>query len=323
MSIPRRRRSAIWQICGLLGALASTAAAQGAQTVFYSTSYVACAEQLCPPHSLAWSSEQFNQIYLVDNGGQPPSLQPLTLSAEALAKVLESLQVTSHGTAATLFDKESAASFARGLSVAFTKATPSQDLLFMITAHVDTGGLLNRQLGNSGRAWLDQKGLNLAFSEVQVDFVGPYEAVRKVRLFDFGSRQRASAVTLGPDGADHPRPDTAVIGLATQVDPTTGQDLVIPIMAAARERSAAPRAAVSSPYPMVDAQGRPVSATGAVPVAPAASPASAGTSSVSPAAPISADAAERRLQTLQRLHDKGLISDQEYQAKRQQVLDGL
>ena len=312
----------MWPMCGLIGALAGAVSAQGAQNVFYSTTYVACAEQLCPPRSLAWSSGEFNQIYLIDNGGQAAALQPLTLSADALAKVLETLQVTTGGKATALFDKESAASFARGLAVAFAKASPSQDLLFMITAHVDTGGLLDRQLGNSGRAWLDQKGLNLMFSEVQVDFVGPYEAVRKVRLFDFGSRSRPSAVTLGPDGADHPRADTAVIALATQVDPTTGQDLVIPVMAAARERNAGPRTAVTSPYPMVDAQGRPVSAASAASL-PAAAPAASISTVASPVAPISAEAAERRLQTLQRLRDKGLISEQEFQAKRQQVLDGL
>jgi len=55
----------------------------------------------------------------------------------------------------------------------------------------------------------------------------------------------------------------------------------------------------------------------------AAAPAASISTVASPVAPISAEAAERRLQTLQRLRDKGLISEQEFQAKRQQVLDGL
>ena len=52
----------------------------------------------------------------------------------------------------------------------------------------------------------------------------------------------------------------------------------------------------------------PSGAPGAVPPVPESSP---------------GETVERRLATLERLHKKGLISDQEYQQKRQAVLDGL
>ncbi|MDE3010614.1 MAG: SHOCT domain-containing protein [Pseudomonadota bacterium] len=292
----------------------------------YMSNYVACDEHQCPPHSLAWSGGDYHQIYLLDTPSATPRLQPLTLAPDELASTLSLLFLdTAHGPR-RLFDKDAAKAFAKGLSVALAKAGPGQDALFMITSHIDTGGLIDREFGNSGRAFLDARGLNLLFAETQVDFIGAYLAIRQVRSFDFGGRERPSAVTLAPDALIHVRPDWVIIPLATSLDTSTGEERVVPTVTATPKAASAARAASTqhSPYPPL----APPAGSSAAPTPAAATPAAAGAAPLPTApartdAPMPAEVAERRLQTLQRLRDKGLISEQEFLARRQQVLDGI
>lgn len=289
----------------------------------YMSNYVACDEHLCPPHSLAWSGGDYHQIYLLDTPAATPRLQPLTLAPDELASTLSLLSLATAQGPRRLFDKDAAKAFAKGLSVALAKAGPGQDALFMITSHIDTGGLVDREFGNSGRAFLDAKGLNLIFAETQVDFIGAYLAIRQVRSFDFGGRGRASAVTLAPDALIHVRPDWVIIPLATSLDTSTGEERVVPTVTAPPKSAAGAKGTATqhSPYPPL---ATPSGSSGTTALPAAAAPAAVPSPPPARAdAPMPAEVAERRLQTLQRLRDKGLISEQEFQARRQQVLDGI
>jgi len=181
---------------------------------------------------------------------------------------------------APVLDPDAAASLAQGLAKALAKAGPQQDAIFMVTSKTG-GGVLGPRLGNSGRAFVDAEGLNLIFGEAQVEFIGRYRATRMERPFDFGNRERPSKVTIAGDNATSRRSDW----------------VVIPLAAAANASAGTPRLTA--------------------PVAPAAAPT---------AVPVQARdeqyylAQEARLKALKRLRDQNLIDEQEYQAKRGEIL---
>ncbi len=300
-----------FQLLALVLGMTSCGACLASDQVF-TADYAACAEQTCPPHSLAWSAGEFDQIHLVEGAANTHNLHPQILSAEALAKVLVELRQTRDGEQFRVFNARAAGLFAEGLSTALAKARPQQDLLFLITSKVPTGALIDREFGNSGRAFLDARGLNLIFGEVMVDFIARYEATysvtHTVRTFDFGSRSRTADVTLSDDRLDHPRRDWVTIPLVTSVDPITGQDRIVPAVAIPHRTAAGPQGA------------------DAVPVSPYPRAPDPGTAATIPA-PVrggeTETTAERRLQALQRLRQKELLSEQEYQERRRAVLDGL
>ena len=66
-----------------------------------------------------------------------------------------------------------------------------------------------------------------------------------------------------------------------------------------------------------------VPAAATEPTAPAPAPAAPAAPAAEPAAPDDTAELVRRLETLERLHDQGLITEEEYRAKRQAILDEL
>jgi hypothetical protein len=172
----------------------------------YSTNYPACPPRVCSPHALAWSAGEFDQIYLIQQSENSAELrlQPQQLVPEVLAQALRELK---GGEGRPLFDEDGAATFAQGLVItlgalgtpgeqADPKPSSNKDALFLVTTSLGLSGLFGNSLGNSGRAFVDSKGLNLIFGEVGVDFIGPYHGVGKVRSFEFGSRLKASHVRI-------------------------------------------------------------------------------------------------------------------------------
>lgn len=233
------------------------------------TRYVACAS--CAPQDLAWGEGEFDQVHLVAAPGDARNLHPQAVSVEWLTKALAALRLGSGNT--LLLDADSAATLAQGLSKALSKAGSQQDAAFMVTSKPG-GGILGTRLGNSGRAFVDARGLNLIVAEAHVEFVGKYRATRMERPFDFGSRAKASQVSLAGDGVSRPRNDWVVISLTAPVGAV----------------SAAP---VSMPAP----QASPVERNEQY-----------------------YQAQEARLKALKRLREQDLIDEQEYQAKRSEIL---
>jgi hypothetical protein len=310
----------------ILGAICLAGSGGAApKEVFYSANYPACAKQTCPPRSLAWSTGQYSQIYLVNEPLTVPNFHPQNLSVERLTKALAVLRERSQGQPRKIFDKAASADFANGLAVAVAKAGPQQDLLFMIASDVDTGAWFDRRFGQSGRAFLDARGLNLIFGEVEVDFIPSYEATRNVHTFDFGSRSKASGVVLGDDNLNHPRQDWVVIPLATTFDRTTGEQTVVPVLppGVSSGASSTPTAEKpTSPYPPESTPAQvapPQPAAGQSASPPAVEP--SGTAAKHEGEP--GEEVERRLLALQRLRQRGLITEEEYQEKRREVLSHL
>jgi Zn ribbon nucleic-acid-binding protein len=180
-----------------------------------------------------------------------------------------------------LLDDDAAVNLAQGLSKALAKAGPQQEAIFMITSK-SGGGLFGAKLGNSGRAFVDRNGLNLIFGEAGTEFLARYRATRMERPFDFGSRSTPSKVVLSGDGLRLQRPDWLVIPLAGNV-PAAVQSIAAPMAVS-----------VDTVHPALPA-------------------------------PVVHDqqyyaAQEERLKSLKRLHEQNLITEQEYQAKRSEIL---
>lgn len=179
--------------------------------------YTACAS--CAPKDLVWGEGEFDQVLLVSAPEGAHNRHPQALPVDWLSQVLAGLRLGKNAEdAAPLLDENAAASLAQGLRKALAKADPRQDAVFLITSKPG-GGLLGTRLGNSGRAFVDEHGLNLIFGEAQVEFVGRYRATRMERPFDFGSRDKASAVTLAADHAVRRRADWLVFPLTTAAAP--------------------------------------------------------------------------------------------------------
>ncbi|HEX7649027.1 MAG TPA: SHOCT domain-containing protein [Noviherbaspirillum sp.] len=264
---------------GLAAGLAAGIPAHAAE----GSRYVACPS--CEPKNMVWAEGEFDQVHLVATTGGA-NLQPQSLSTEALGRILGELRFGTQ----RLFDDDSAATLAQGLSKALAKASPQQEAIFMVTSKPG-GGLFGVKLGNSGRAFIDGKGLNLIFGEAHADFLVRYRATHMERPFDFGSRSKASQVVITGSGVQMPRPDWIVIPLAG-----SSATLAAPV-----------QQAVSATVPTAI----PVAAPLAAPAAPAAN-------SVRDDQYYAAQ--EQRLKSLKRLRDQELINEQEYQEKRREIL---
>lgn len=291
---------------GLWGALAATAPIASAAND--DSRYEACPR--CEPKNLVWSAGQYDQVYLVPGPGGNSS--PRQLNAEPLARLLGKLTVGSGNKARSLLGEDASAELARGLVAAMARAEPQHDVVFFITSRGNSGIFANR-VGHSGTAFLNEQGLNLIFGEANVDFFSAWKASRITRPFEFGGRASASKVSLTGDGMAHPRPDWVVIPLGAP-----------PVAAPPPQTVGGPATTQgvgdNTTYQSVG-QGSPV----AVPVAPVAP-----VSSQPPAAPAPAkgtdafyQAQEVRLKNLKRLREQGLLTEEEYQGKRKEILKDL
>ncbi|MEC5215251.1 hypothetical protein RCH09_000181 [Actimicrobium sp. GrIS 1.19] len=213
----------------------------------------------------------------------PANLQPQELPVDTLSHALLLLKVESKGKPVGLFDDDSASSLARGLALALAKAGPQQDVIFFVVSRGNSG-VLGTKVGTSGRAFIDRTGLNLIVGEAQTDFIGAYRATRRAREFNFGSRAKASKVVLSSEGMQHPRTDSVILS----VTPNTPKNTIL--------------------APAMPTQYQP---------APVAAP-----------LPVARDdkfyaAQEERLKALKRLRAQDLITEEEYAAKRADILKSL
>lgn len=271
-------------LSGFSGLFPATAFAEPANFL-----YEACSS--CAPLDLAYSNGEFDQVHWV--ASKEARRHPMKLSAEWLGKALAQVQMQDGKKQTAWLDAESAQNLANGLAAALEKANPQQESIFFVTNRASSGFVAGKQ-GNSGRAFIDARGLNLIVGEAHVEFFGAYRATRMLRKFDFGSTTKASPVKL----------------LNAPLAGERSDWLLFPLQAA-------------SPVPAV----QPVSS---VPAAIAVMPAA--TSTTVPAVPANAAPTrdekfyaqqEMRLKSLKRMREQNLLSEEEYQAKRREILQDL
>ncbi|MES2932762.1 MAG: SHOCT domain-containing protein [Pseudomonadota bacterium] len=266
----------------------------------YLDEYSACAD--CKRYSAVWRSGEFDQMYFATDTTPGVNLHPISVPVDLLTRAFSLLKYkTRTGSTESLLGELGAISLAKGLTTALTTAKANDDVTFMVVTKSDSGlsGLFASAVGNSGRAFVDQNGLNIIFGEAHVEFVGRYRSESRVRSFNFGSRSKASTVAVSAEGLTQNRSDWVIIpanllqrgGLLSNF--SGAAELLPQHVPGLQTLQAAPAAAPIGVLPQPGPLGRDENYF---------------------------RAQEERLKTLKRMRDQDLIADDEYQLKRKEIL---
>ena len=283
----RRRWMSVVMCAALAGVAAQVQAAGVLDSLFGGK------KDLGPASQREWRLDEFTQVRLAPKeAGAAANQHPASIDAAALTTRLEAVEaVTLHGTDA-LFDPDEVKDLVPVLVRALSLARPDDDVLLLSTAR--RGGKLVVPMALTARLFVEGDALQLIVHDTRVDFIEKYRNARIVPKFEFGSRAQKARAEIRSAGAASKRADWLSIPLGGLSAAAVPAAPVKPVAATA------PAAATPAPAPAAAAQ----------PAAPG-SPAAIG------------DEVEQRLIVLKRLRDKGLISEEEYQQKRKEVLQGL
>ena len=236
-----------------------------------------------------WNLGEFSYVKLVPaETGAPPNAQPVNLAPGGLAALLSSVRATLDGKGVPLFYKDEVAALAPALSEALAQAGPDQDVVLVSTSR--RGHYLMRAEGLTARIFVRDGALNLLVHDARLAFMDAWLELNTLPTFVFGSRTQPGTPTSR-------RPAPSGSG-------PTGWSCPWPPAAAAPPPAVAPLAAAPAPAP---------SAT------PAPAPKPAPSSREEAAYQTTAE----RLRTLERLRDDHLITEAEYQARREAILKSL
>lgn len=225
----------------------------------------------------------------------PVNDHPAEVSADRLRGALASLEVRLPGKekAVQLFDDPELAILGEHVRKGLALAGPDEDVTFAIIGHYPTIlGILKERKVTTGRVFCRDGRLNVIFGDVLRDVKEDED--RRLYPFIPGSRGKEAsgpwslAARPGGESFSMKRPDWVTFPLASPALP-----------------AAAP--AVRGEIGPAGAEGE-----GEAPAVSPAKPATAGKGSV-----------EERLIILNGLKDKGLITEEEYKAKRQEILNEL
>jgi len=240
------------------------------------------------PGQTQWKLDPFTWVKRTPaEAGAPANAQPAALSPAALQAALGPVRVTVDGKEEALFAADELQGLAKILGEAFAAIQPGEDLLLLST-HKRGGGFLDLPLGLTARLFVREGALHLLVQEPRLVFMDRYTVDRTVPTFVYGSRAKASGATLQAPGATRLRPDW----------------LALPLVA------------MSAPA------ATPVAAT--APMVPKAAPAPV-LAAPSPATRDAAfyEAQTQRLKALKKLREENLLSEPEYQEKRDAILKTL
>lgn len=231
-----------------------------------------------------WQLANFSWVKRVPaEAGAAPNAQPAAVRPEALQSLLGAVQVMVDDRPEPLFAPEELKGLVKALSEALALARPGEDLLLLSTAKRQ-GGFMETALGLTARLFVAEGALNLLVHDARLDFLGRYAAEHRLPDFAYGSRAQAGGTRLQVPGARAVRADWLALPLP-----------------------AAPAATPAAPVPAPAAVAAPA------PVAPAPAPRDEAFY----------EAQALRLKALKKLRDEGLLSEAEYQQKREAILRTL
>jgi len=276
----------------------------------------ACAKDKGPDSVVIWegSKEQWVRLESRDDDGSPLNAHPVELAPSEVSGALASLSVIEDDEAPEpIFTSQEAAQLGEAIARALAQARPDQDATFRSAGSrpLTSGKVLKGVRVNSGRIFQQAGKLNLILGDVRAksktrtvygqweeDFSEPRPAVRSA------SPEHEWRV-VAPDGVEqHDARDDWLAFDGRQL-----AALSVPATAPAGTASA-------SAAPPPAAPAAPTPAAPAVQPSPTAPPAPAAASS--PEADM-----ERRLRTLKDLREKGLITEEAYRAKVEEILSVL
>ena len=255
-----------------------------------------------------WKKDNdFVRIEKADGSGASPSTLP-KLSADAVRAILASVQVTGDGETGPLFDNEQLSLLAGPVATALAEAGPGQDVAFAVHGRRDFVDYFGPPRSTAGRIYLDGDTVGLILGMVKGSYLSSTLGVDPSRIRT-GSRMAAQetehrilpggAVSLPVAG----RSDWAKISSLAWTG-TYGMPMVQAPVA-----PAAPAAAAAAPA--------------MAPAAPAAAPAPASPALATAPAPQDPNQIEQRFAALKRLLDNHMISQEEYDRAKADLLKAM
>jgi len=235
-----------------------------------------------------WSIREFTRVELVAReAGAEANQHPAALQADVLRQLLAQVQVVERGAAQALFSTDELAELAGPLVQALGRVGPGDDVLLLSSARRE-GAMFLAPTAVTARLFVQGGQLQLIVRDARFEFYDVYRGTHQPPRFDFGSRTANGSASLRSAGATNRRADWLSIPLVP-----------VSVQASPAAPAALPAAAPAAPPPAAAPVARkPLDAAGAEDI-------------------------ERRLETLKRLRDKGLITEEEYQHKRKEILQLL
>ncbi len=235
-----------------------------------------------------WRIQELTWVRLVpaEAGGSAGNAHPSVVAPEMLRRALGSLSTVFKGRTETVFSNEELDELVGPISAALAAAAPGNDVEVLSTARRH-GNFLSTPYGVTARLFVSDAGLNLIVQDARLDFYHAYRATKVLPALQYGSRRTGGATML-----------TTPLGQSLR-----GDWVIFPLQA--------------------------LSSVVASPAGPAPLPAmSAAPPSAAPAAAARRDdrffeEQEQRLRGLQRLREQNLITEEEFQRKRREILQLL
>jgi hypothetical protein len=224
-----------------------------------------------------------------------PSQHPMVVTDGVLRAALAPLR-NARVKDEPLFNDEELAEIVPPLVRALGEVKPDQDVAFAVAGrHSGWVALVPRSV-TTGRLFRSADGLQLIVGLVQEPFESQFLATGYLRPFESGRRAA---------------PFDKNVAIASATGVARRSDWVTVALAA------------EPPAPAVAATPAPAQASAAAVPATAAAPPAAAAAPSTPRDPAFLEEQERRLATLKRLRERGLITEEEYQQKRREVLSQL
>jgi len=319
LSIQRVGRMTLLGLC-LGGGLASANASDWSDWLFGKSAPAAVVN----PEKKIWQISEFTNVQRVPReAGTPPNQHPALVQVEGLRQQLGAIALMVKGKPEPLFGSDELADLLEPLRQALSVARPDEDLLLLSTSRRGLGFLMP-ELTLTARLFVQGDQLNLIVHDPRVDFVSQYRGTNfnLAPKWVYGSRTAQGSPTLQSVSAGTRRADWIAMpmGAAAAVTTAPVAAQAVPLAAPAAGQPAPLAAPAALAVPLLAAPAAAPAAV-AAPVAPAAAAAPAVAAKPRDAAFV--DEQEFRLKTIKRLRDSGLITEDEYQQKRREILQGL
>lgn len=245
-----------------------------------------------------WKLEEFTSLRIVPSEGAssaataPANRHPAQLSSDTLQTLLQSVQIPTSKGHAPLLTADEARKLAEPLSQALATVQSGEDIQLLSAARSGEADNLETPKAVTAKVFVTTEGLQLLVHDARFNFFDQWRGTGNTPNFNFGGRTATSTA---------------------QVQSPLGQNrqphwLSFPLTAAQT-----PAALIPAKVPTV------------APPAPGLQLATPPASKQPPAKRDAAffDEQEERLKALKRLRDKDLISEPEFQQKRQEILQAM
>jgi hypothetical protein len=290
-------------LCGLvLLCTFSTPASAGLMDKLFGQSMPPSSPSKAASGQRLWSIREFTQVELTSReANAADNQQPMQVPIEALRQQLARIEIVGPNSRVPLFTPDELGDLTTPLAQALGVAGPADDVL-LLSAYRREGGIFGSPKAITARLFFQDGNLQLIVHDARFDFYDVYRGTHVQPQFTYGTRGAAGAAHLQSASAANRRDDWLSIPMQP-LSATSGPTSVPPNVSA-----------ISSSGSSSERLPQSAAAPNAQP--PAASPAA-------PRRPFDAGAAddiERRLETLKRLREKNLITEDEYQQKRKDLL---